>query len=500
MNEKTDANRIIKDVYTKKGPYWKHAGEENMLRLFHEAALRVPAYNRFLKEHGIRHDSIRTIKDFQNVPLTSKANYLRKYPFQDLFWDGALNSQNIYTATSGSTGKPQYFCRDRSIDWQCSVIQELFLLQNQGHKESTLVIVCFGMGIWIGGLITFEAYRMLGDRGYPISVITPGINKAEIFRALKILSPKYERTILCGYPPFIKDVIDEAPSHGINLKKLHLRISMAAEPFSEDFRDYISRACGLSKTELDTTNVYGSADIGAMAFETPLSISVRRAATENSAIFKNLFGNINKTPTLAQYIPRFISFETIHDELVLTGRSAMPLIRYRIGDNGGTLTYQEVIERMNGDAERTRNLIQKNALLGGRAWELPFVYIYERNDLSATVYGLQVYPETIREILLRRQFASHFTGKFVLITRYNEKQDQYLEVNLELRKGARESKKLHTDTLGAVIKNLVEKNAEYKELLSFIGKRAHPRLKFWSNEDQVYFKPGIKQRWVMKEA
>lgn len=492
------AESVVREVQTKKARYWEEVEQKKALEVFHSAAERVPAYKRFLKEHGITHDRIRTFKDFQNVPLTSKANYLRKYPFEELFWDGTLASANLYTATSGSTGEPFYFCRDRSIDWQCSVTQELFLLQEGRAKEPTLVIVCFGMGLWIGGLITFEAFRMLGDRGYPVSIITPGINKGEIFRALKKLSPKYKKTILCGYPPFIKDIVDAAPQEGIDLKKLNLRFSMAAEPFTEDFRQYIARAAGMRDPAVNTTNVYGSADIGAMAFETPLSIGIRQLAMKKKDLFKGLFGDIQKTPTLAQYIPHFISFESINNELVLTGRSAMPLVRYAIGDNGGTIGYRDAIGSVRAAKSDPDKLLTKNNAGLKNIWELPFVYVFERNDLSTTLYGLQVYPETIREVLIRPQFAKYLTGKFMLITRYDGHQDQYLEINLELRPGMKDSKTFHAGLLGAVIKNLTEKNAEYKELLTFIGKRAHPQLVFWDAEDPTYFKPGIKQRWVAK--
>ena len=60
-------------------------------------------------------------------------------------------------------------------------------------------------------------------------------------------------------------------------------------------------------------------DIGAMAYETPTSILIRRLAVKNPKLFKDIFIDVNKTPTLAQYNPFFITFESPNKEILLTG-------------------------------------------------------------------------------------------------------------------------------------------------------------------------------------
>mgnify|MGYP000566079978 CR=1 FL=1 len=49
-----------------------------------------------------------------------------------------------------------------------------------------------------------------------------------------------------------------------------------------------------------------------------------------------------------------------------------------------------------------------------------------------------------------------------------------------------------------VLKNLRAKNSEFRELSDFLKDRATPTLVFWPQEDPLYFKPGIKQKWVDK--
>jgi phenylacetate-CoA ligase len=489
------AEQMLRDIHKRNSSYWTQKREANALKLFHEAAERVPAYKDFLKKHKISPDSIKTFEDFQKVPITTKENYLKQYPLEKLCWDGTLDRPLVFTSTSGSTGEPFYFCRSNKLDWQYSVIHELFF--NNSDKKSTLVLICFGMGVWIGGLITYQAFEMMSNRGYPISILTTGINKEEIFKALKKLAPNFEQVILCGYPPFIKDIVDEAPSRGIKLKDLNVRLLFAAEAFTEPFRDYLGKKLDMKNVCLDTMNIYGSAEIGAMAFENPLSILLRRLALKRPEVFKSIFGDINKTPTFAQYNSSFITFESPNGEILLTGDNSLPLVRYSIGDQGGTYTFTEIANKLAQFGISIYKEAQAEGLIG-HLYQLPFVHVFERADLSTTLYGLQVYPETIREVLIENPFNSFLTGKFTLITKFDDKQNQYLEVNLELQKNKEATPVLQAQLSSSIIKNLLEKSSEYNELYHFIGERAYPKLVFWPAEDPTYFRPGVKQMWVKK--
>jgi phenylacetate-CoA ligase len=495
---KDSTNQIIKHIQEKKEGFWLKEREKRALILFHKASSHVPAYKDFLKKNKIRPSKIKTFKDFQSIPPVNKENYLRKYPMEKLSWNGHLKKPLVFTSTSGSTGEPFYFLRNHDISWQSSIIHELFLKNSSVNKISpTLVIVCFGMGVWIGGTITFQAFEMAGRRGHPVSIITPGINKEETFKALKSLAPHFEQTMLAGYPPFLKDIIDEAPGRGIRLKNLNISLLFAAEPFTEKFRDYLARKINIGNIHLNTMNIYGSADIGTMAFETPFSILIRRIALKKPKLFKNIFSSANKTPTLAQYIPSFILFESPENEILLTGDNSVPLIRYSIGDHGGTFTFNQIKEMSSSHGVDLHEEVNA-AGLTNHLYQLPFVYVYERIDMSTTLYGLQLYPETIKEVLLKNPFNKFSTGKFTLITKFDTNQDQYLEINLELQKNKKGTNVLKFQLLNEIVKNLRLKNSEYRELSDFLEKRSLPKLVFWSFEDPLYFKPGVKQKWAAR--
>lgn len=500
MNESTynySAKRVVELINDKKSRYWERLRERKMLEWFRAAAKRVPAYRDFLKKNGINAVKVKTIGDFQKVPPVSKKNYLNKYELCELCWDGVLEKPFVYTATSGSTGEPVYFVRGQRLDWQYSVILERFLRARMGERDgATLVIVCFGMGLWIGGVITYKGFELAAQRNnFPVSVITPGLNKKEIFNALKKLSPKYKYTVLAGYPPFIKDIIDEAPLKKINVGKLNLRLLFAAEAITEGFRDYVVENGKIRDGYRDTMSIYGSADIGAMAEESAAGILIRRLTNENRGLFNDIFSLINKTPTLAQYNPLFINFEERDGELLLTGDSAIPLIRYAIGDNGGVFSFGEAEEKLGKYGISFRGEIVR-AKVGDMVAELPFVFVYERKDMSTTFYGLLIYPEWIRGALLEKPISEYLTGKFTLVTKYDKRRDQYLELNLELKEGKSTSEGLKKRVLERVVEHMRKNSSEFTEITNQMKERANPRLVFWPKDHPKYFAMGIKQRWT----
>ncbi len=493
------ARGMAERVRTSDSLTWMRLRSRNSLALFHDVAKRVPAYRDFLKEHGVKAEKIHSREDFEKIPVTSKISYLKKYSLEKLCWDGIIGRPTVFSSTSGSTGKPFYFQRLSNLEEEYSILAELFLGNGAyapGPKNPTLVIVGFGMGVWIGGTLTYRAFDIASRRAYPVSILPAGVNKTEILKALHELAPSFKQTILIGYPPFVKDIIDEAEYEGIDLKSLNMRLFFAAEAFSERFRDYLAQKVGIKNVYRDTLNIYGTADIGAMAFETPTAILIRRLAMENKQIFTRIFGDVQKTPTLAQYNPAFVSFEAPEGEILLTGYSAIPLIRYAVGDRGGVHSYDELKSIF---AESGINLEKEAKLRDVPLYELPFVYVYERSDLATTLYGLQIYPEYLRDVMMSDFMQRLCTGKFQIMTKYDEKENQYLEINIEQKRGVEVVPGAFINKAEAAIeKAFRDKSSEYKELASFVNDRPLFKLMFRTMGDPEFFPSGIKQKWVKK--
>ncbi|HUP26765.1 MAG TPA: hypothetical protein VM124_03930 [Candidatus Limnocylindrales bacterium] len=468
------------------------------LKLFKKAAKTLPAYKDFLEKANCNPAFIKRVPDFANVPITSKKTYLQHYAQQDLVWPADWNGPMAICSTSGSTGEPYYFPRSKELAEQASWMAEMFLRNSSYGKGRTLVLMGFGMGVWIGGIITLRAFEIAAERmGAPVSFLPTGYNKVELFKALKNIAPGYDQTIIIGYPPFVKEIVDEAEAAGIDMRQLHIRLVFAAEAFTETFRNYVSYKAAIKNPLFDTMNIYGSADIGAMAYETPLSILVRRLAIEDPFLYKELFGQMEKTPTLAQYNPKCIEFEAVGNELIITGNSALPLIKYAIGDHGGVLTYKEMVKlfkRYNLDLSAETD----KARIGAHTKKHPFVFVYERTDLAITLHGMIIYPEFIKEGLLMPGLPAYFTERFSMSTKHDVRHNQFIQINIELQQGVEPSKELEAKALEAIHASLVKKSSEFAEVSKSKASRKLVQIVLWPNGHPRYFNPGVKQKWVEK--
>jgi phenylacetate-CoA ligase len=272
----TQTIKFIEDLRRKNEKYWILRGQKAALSLFKLMSRKVPAYKDFLKKNHVNPSKINSFSDFQFVPTISKDNYLRKYSRSSVCWDGNFKNNNwVISTTSGSTGEPFYFPRSSEQDKQYALLAELYLKTNfQIDKKSTLYINAFALGVWIGGLFTYQAIKLIADTGqYHLSIINPGLNKNEILNAIKKFGGKFDQIIIGGYPPFVKEVLDEGLEKKINWKKDKLRFVFSAESFTENFRDYILNQAGLSNPYLSTLNHYGTVDQGTLAYETPIAYS-----------------------------------------------------------------------------------------------------------------------------------------------------------------------------------------------------------------------------------
>jgi phenylacetate-CoA ligase len=498
--KKRYTSAFLDSLSTKTSKEFSAIQEKHLLTVFKHALTTTKAYKKLLLASQINYKKIITIKDLEKVPPMTKKNYLRKYSWEELCQEKAFTKNPIVmTSTSGSTGDPFYFPRETSIDLQSSVYHEMFLRSSKiDTKKSTLIIDCFGMGVWIGGLITYQAFKHISEKGIPLTIITPGINKHEIFQALRNIAPHFDQIIMCGYPPFMKDIIDQAPDHGISWKKYNLKIIFAAEGFSETFRDYIVKHLGIKNPYRDTMNIYGSADIGTMAEESPLSILVRRLALDNQGLYSKLFGQASRLPTLAQYIPEYVSFEEKNGTLYLTGNNVLPLVRYEIGDSGAVFTYDRIKQLCK---EEGIDIIKECKRVGivDTVKELPFVCVYERSDFSTKLYGAIIYPEYIKKGLQKESLQKYITGKFTMYTRFNDKEDEYLEVNVELKHHVEESQTLRDEVTKAISQALIEESAEHKNNSTLLSKgKIDPVVIFWPAEHETHFKPGGKHKWAKR--
>ncbi|NMB56339.1 phenylacetate--CoA ligase family protein [Candidatus Beckwithbacteria bacterium] len=449
-------------------------GELKALALFHQAANRVPAYVKFLKEHKIDHNKIQTISDFSLVPLINKKNYIEKYSLLDRAWDGKLDNYHTIASSSGSTGTPLFWPRHLQHDLDDATIRELIYTNVfKINKYRTLFSNSLSLGNWIAGMITSATLNLLSQKGYKFTCVNPGLSEEETVKVIKNISPFFEQTVMIGYPPSLKMIIENNSS--IDWKKLNIHFLGTGEGFSENWRDYILDLVG-QKDKLTTfINLFGSADAGLIGFETPLTILLRRIVTQDNTLNLKVFKE-SRIPYLYQYDPRLKYLESINSEIVITSDLGQPLIRYNIEDCGEVKTYSQMLSNFNNhDLKDQLN------------WKLPFVYLFGRKAMVATIFGLNIYPENIKTVLEHKEMQAFFTGRFKMTTEYTQSHNQYLLLSVEMKNGIKASKELEKQIFNHTVQTLRQINSEYNKLFLSVGEKAYPVIKMYYYGYPKYF-------------
>ncbi len=490
-----DAKAMMHEYASVDAKALQQAGFQNALLLFREAAERIPAYRDFLKRHDIRAEAINTYQDFQSLPVTNKRNYLRAYSLKELCWDGNLKGLSLFSSSSGSTGEPFVWPWGEAQKAEGALeLESVFPAVFEMDRYSTLYIDCFAMGTWIGGMFTCACMEYLSLKGYPLSTITPGLDKNTTFALFQRIAPEFDQIIFGGYPPFIKDLLEEGQGLGIDWKQHRIKFFFAAEGFSERWRDRVHQIVGATDPLTTSINIYGSADAGILAHETPLTTAIRRAVCDEPQHMQHLFAK-SHLPTLAQYDPRIKFFEALDQSFVFTARSGIPLIRYNIGDTGNVYAFHDMERRLAELSIDMQHLLSRDAQ-AKYYWKLPFIYLFGRSDLTISLYGLLIYPEHVKFGLERQAFQGAITGKFVMAVEFDDDQNPYFYLAVELAPGVQPDVCLRDEIQLAVIEGLRTINSEYYNLESIVRERAFPHVELIEYNVSAYFRTGTKQKWV----
>lgn len=460
------------------------------LTLFHSVAAEVPAYRDFLKREEIDPSRIQTSADFQTLPLLTKQNYMTVYPLPQRCRGEKLHDCEMIAVSSGSTGTPLFW--PRSLRHELDVafrFEQIFRDAFQADRRPTLAVICFALGTWVGGMYTAACCRHLAQKGYPITLVTPGNNKNEIFRVIETLGPHFEQVVLAGYPPFIKEVIDHGIAQGIDWKRYRIRMVFAGEVFSEAWRTLVCERVGSSDPVHDTASLYGTADAGVLGNETPISVALRRFFAEHPDAARKRFGE-SRLPTLVQYDPLSRFFEvTPEGTLIVTGDNGVPLIRYHIADKGGVIPYETMLRfvKENGGDPLTD--------LRG-VYPLPFVYLFGRADFTVSYYGANVYPENVTVALEQAPIKQWVTGKFVLQVKETETKDKRFSVAVELLPGITGDEEKRQAIAASIQRELLRLNSEFAHYVPAARQRPEVTLKPAGDPD--YFPVGVKHRYTRK--
>jgi len=460
---------------------------KTFLKVFQKAATTVPAYQNVLKKNKINPRSVKNLDDFKKLPVIDKKNYIYANHVRDIFPRAEIPSMAY--ASSGSSGKPTFWFRSDEQEEAGGELHEVIFNKIFKIKkdEPTLVVICFAMGVWVAGNYTLASCRWLSSRGYKITTITPGVERGDIFNALRELAPRFENLVLVGYPPFVMDTIHESLKKGIKFNNKKVKILTAGDKFSESWRDSVSKLIGVVDQD-SLVSVYGSADAGFLGHETSLTIFLRKEAQKNKKLYKKLFDDAKILPGIVQYHPSHVFFEEVNGELIFTIDTAAPLVRYDIHDTGKTISHEEIRRAL-----KELDLEKEAKEYGLDEWKLPMVVIKGRTDVAVTFYALNIYPEHIQAGIQNRKVAKFLSGTFSAYNKtVNKNRTQKLYIKLELAKGVKMSQDIIRAVSRSVVENLIKYNIEYRKLYHTIGPKALPIISFSSFGDKSFISHEIK--------
>jgi phenylacetate-CoA ligase len=481
-----DIKNLEQNLSKNNSSFWQDLGQKKALKTFHAAAERVPAYKKFLKKEKIDHKKIKTITDFNSVPISNKQNYINKYSVESRAWEGNLRESKIAASSSGTTGTPNYWLRSSYQEYEAAITHEVLYKKHfEIEKHRTLLIVGFPMGVYVSGIATVLPSWMVAQK-YHMTVVSAGNNKAEVLKALGNLNKSYSQVVLVGHPFFIKDVIETGKEQGIKWQNIKLGMMFCSEGFSESWRQYLLKETGKKNTNY-TFNTYGSSEMLLIAYETELSINAKEQMEKEDKVAQNILGK-KLIPNFFQYNPALRFIQEHKNQLIFTSQAGLPLIRFNLEDAGKIIPFEKV-----------NSIIKPNRGLIKNSWQLPYLALYGRSDNTIIFYAANIYPEHIHAGLHNKEFLNKLTGKFSMRKGYLKNMDEYLEVNIELRLAVQPSKQLSQKIKVVLFENLKRINAEYLFLTNHLDKNITPRIKLWPYQHQLYFKPGLKPKYILKD-
>jgi phenylacetate-coenzyme A ligase PaaK-like adenylate-forming protein len=381
-------------------PSWvERIGRWRAVRATEHALRVVPAYGAFAAERGVRKTNILS----REVPFTDKHNYILPFELSERCVGGRLPDGDLaIDESSGSTGTPYNWIRSSRERETSHVFISHFARYCFG-RERLVTINAFSMGAWATGINMGIALQRNGI------VKNTGPDVEKIFSTLSFLGAGF-RYLVCGYPPFLKHMIDEAKEQGFPLQNYSLRALVGGEGMSEGLRDYLSSCFS------PVYSGYGATDIEiGLAAETAISVAIRREARVNPALRESLFGQDPRLPMLFQYNPlsHHVSVTTDGELLFTINRLEVvsPRIRYNIHDEGGVASFSTILKgRERAGLEPSSLIHQANP----PPLPLPFLWVYGRTDSTVSVMGANIYPEDVEQALYEEPHLAALTRSFCI--------------------------------------------------------------------------------------
>jgi len=315
----------------------------------------VPYYKKRLDELNIKPEDIKTLKDIEKLPFTTKDDLRDAYPFE-MFAVPKKEIVEVHTS-SGTTGKPTVsgYTRGDLEVWSEVMARGLTMA---GVDDEDIIQNTHGYGLFTGGFGVHYGAQKIGATVIPIST-------GQTKRQIEIMQD-FGTTVMIFTPSYGLYLAEEIEAEGINTKDMGFKaIGFGAEMWTEEMRRKIEK-----RFNAPAYNIYGLTEIMGPG------VGLECSAQDGLHIFEDHF------------YPEIIdpeTFETLEDgkkgELVLTTltREGTPLLRFRTKD---------VTKLTRSKCECGRTLVKMERIKG-------------RTDDMMKIRGVSVFPSQIEKALLR---------------------------------------------------------------------------------------------------
>lgn len=489
------ANTKVLRLVITKSPAWLFSllSKQKIIVYLNATAQKVPAYMAFLKSNGYTWRPLLSRRDISKLPETTKENYVLAHSLEQRMLLGKLPQAGSIDESAGSTGKATMWVRSYQEEQKLLrlITFALDYTFQSFSKKNIVVLNCWSNGPWATGI----KFAFIAQQSTIVKAI--GTNKQNVIDTITTLGNKYEY-VLCGYPPFMKEVVDHGEEMGIKWSDYRVNIVTGGEGFSEGWRDFMRNKIKGSQGEV--YSAYGASDIDiGIAFETDFSIALRKKLTSDSVLRKRVLRDERIPLFIGQYNPLIYYIEVSpQGELIYTlmnQKTASPKIRYNLKDSGTLLDYSEAAEILS--AGNHRQLLKQSM-------KLPLVVVYGRSDGTISLDGANIYPADVQHALFSSDLGSK-THSFFLDTAYEADQSIYFAVHLELTEQTKLSslsQQQIQSTTNLIISHLSSVNQDFAESYENNRESLTPQLHLHEyGSDQFKHNTGrIKHAYYAKKS
>jgi len=385
----------------------------------------VPLYRERMKAAGVEPEDIKSIEDIRYLPFTEKNDLRDQYPFGLL----AAPKRDIVRihGSSGTTGKPivaGYTQNDLEV-WTEMVAR---CLAAAGCGDNDVVQVCYGYGLFTGGLGLHQGATKLGAMVIPTS---SGNTQRQI-----MMMQDLGTTILCCTPSYAVYIGETVRDMGIKPSELRLKAGVfGAEPWSDEMRVKIEEYLGLRAYD-----IYGLTEIcgPGVSFE---CVEQKWLHVNEDHVYPEIIDPVTEEP-LPHGTPGELVFSTITKE-------GQPLLRFRTHDI--CTLYDEPCPC----GRTTRRM--------GR--------ITGRTDDMLIIRGVNVFPSQIESVLVGiHGVAPHYV---LVVDRVNA--TDRLEIRVELTEDMFSDTVSQIERLANLIADQVKSVVGIQAKISLVPPRSIPR-------------------------